>query len=421
MSYIKYRKNNHSTGFTLVEMIAVLAVMSFLTLLIANRLVRSDEDRLARTAGRNLYQYINAVRSRITNEPGIAAGVYPGVGWLQNAGCGGTAPDEYYPCGFVNAPGLGLNYNANLVNVAGNITVTLNMGPLTLNGNLRGDLSGLMAKTANAEDDGTIAGSTSFFNVTSDPATAILTVVVRTNTGTDPYLRVDGTNTMNADINFDPTAVNRNIQNAQALNGERVNLTIEANAPIFRDSDDPLNYFVDPNANSNLNNVDVAGSVNFSNPVGNNIDSVSTLTLQTQGGAAFNINPGVGGGDVIVGGAGGTGMIQAEDVFIRSRNALLSDLLPKFSHKETYLVSNGDAVPKPVCPAPALPRIIITMQHAEVYPVPNVLAPAPTTLEVTHVSALDAGATWTAFVGTYGPTGFQGGGRALAQTYCLFP
>lgn len=405
-------------GFTFIELIVVLVILAALSIAAMQLALRNQDIVLARGTGNQVAQFVNGLRSYLSNNPTVASGTYNGITWLQDTSCGGTASDFYLPCVMPPAPGLGLVYTTQIVNGGpNNITATVTLGPVTVNGVARGDLSGVIATTANGANLiwHSPAASATYYSFSSDPTTAIVTAIASTNTSADAHLRTDGSNTMNADITFNPAAPNRNINNAQTVSGERHISSIEAQAPIYRDSDDPANYYVDPTTSSRLGDLELAGgNLNLTDPAGTLVSSSNAISMQTSGGSELFLNPAAGGGDVVVGGSGGTGHIRAEDVYLTSRNAFVSDLLPKYSHQATYYVSHGSIVPKPACNAGGVPKILINPSLSQQR---RDITGAYTT---SYWGAANISATqWQVQVGTH-RGGFIGIGNALASTYCYF-
>ncbi len=98
------RKNQ---GFTIIELLIVISVIGFITILNIQAEKKSREDDNARYIGRQLSIYNNAVRSHISvnldNQDYIdnVETTLTGVDWLKSADqCGGSANGYFLPCEF---------------------------------------------------------------------------------------------------------------------------------------------------------------------------------------------------------------------------------------------------------------------------------------------------------------------------------
>jgi len=197
-------------GFSLLELSLVIGILSLMTVLKSEEMVRDAEIAQARTAGMEIYEYNNSVQRWISSNPGVA-GAHVGTDWLKEAGAcaGGTAGREYLRCAFPNETSFArMTYSTNIV-VAGAVpnqttTATTTMSPLTINRD-RPDLAGVAALIASGSN---MVGllpvlSTTSSSYTMDPNTAVITMVATSAEVNDPWLRVDGGNKMHNIIGFD--------------------------------------------------------------------------------------------------------------------------------------------------------------------------------------------------------------------------
>jgi hypothetical protein len=188
------------------------------------------EQAKARQVGGFLYQYGNAVRADLAENPNISLGVKDGTAWLKNNTCGGTLAvgKEYLPCGFPAATALdpikfGQLAFSTLVEATGTspyrkVTATTSITPFTLSkrGILtpRSDLAGISALTAASaimagSKGGTgvgvssPTGALSQINYKANPLDATITIMAGSTPASDVWLRTDGSNSMHAPLNFD--------------------------------------------------------------------------------------------------------------------------------------------------------------------------------------------------------------------------
>lgn len=212
-------------GFTLLELVVVVGVMGALAVLRLQD-ARSEIDQArAKQLGIEIYQYNNAVRSYISENPGVAINPPTGTAWLRTAACGGVGARDYLPCNFPDVTTLGdLVYDTNIVvDLAGFTVGTTTMPPLVMDdGQVRADLTGLAALVAaggslNAFNPIVAAATDAAFN--SSPATAVLTLQAMNNAQNDVWLRTDGANDMDANITYNDGigAADRGIVNVSFL------------------------------------------------------------------------------------------------------------------------------------------------------------------------------------------------------------
>jgi len=103
---MKTRKNN--SGFTIIELLIIISVIGFITLLNLQNDQKNREEADARSIGRQLAIYNNAVRSHISinldNQDYIdnVETTFTGVDWLKNEDqcADGESPSYFLPCNF---------------------------------------------------------------------------------------------------------------------------------------------------------------------------------------------------------------------------------------------------------------------------------------------------------------------------------
>lgn len=203
-------------GYTLIELIMVIGLVSGMTLLSMLERSRNMEIDQARITGGVLFEYNNAVRGWLSNNIGSVNFSQSGTAWLKSTTCpGGLSTVAYLPCDFESASNSNPIKFGRLV-ISSNITttgstpnkvttVTTTTSPFKLsNGDLRSDLAGVAAMVAAA---GSIRNLTPVMMATdgkfgSDPETGVITIIASNNGADDAWLRTDGSNTMNANLTF---------------------------------------------------------------------------------------------------------------------------------------------------------------------------------------------------------------------------
>ncbi|MHD0644187.1 type II secretion system protein [Pseudomonas aeruginosa] len=219
-------------GFTLIELILCLGLTAMGTMLAFNNELLDLEQKKARTSGQQLFQLNNAIAAWTTANAGAPNQTHTDTTWLKSTSCtGGTSAVAYLPCSFPKGDGseplLGGKLTISSVvttsgappNQVTSVTTTTSAYTLA-SGAKRSDLSGLAAFTAAAASNGlgpsTASTSRSY---TSDPATAIVTLMATNSAGNNAWLRTDGGNSMNMNFDFKSglPATSREIQGVSRI------------------------------------------------------------------------------------------------------------------------------------------------------------------------------------------------------------
>jgi prepilin-type N-terminal cleavage/methylation domain-containing protein len=232
-------------GFTLLELILVIGLMSVLTLLSFYEKQTDLEQSRARQVGGYLYQYNNAVRSALAQGVVPATTTKLGSAWLKNSSCGGVLAvgSEYLPCDFPAATTIdpikfGRLSLSTAVVVSGTAPAkkyqaTTMTSPFTLVSSfgiakVRADLAGIASLSAAAAltsgfQVGASSGLSPYTATTdssykADPLSGVITIVASNTASNDVWLRTDGGNNMHATLNFDGTnPVDRMIVGASSI------------------------------------------------------------------------------------------------------------------------------------------------------------------------------------------------------------
>lgn len=247
-------KNRNQAGFTLLEILMVIAIMSILAFIdMQDKTLRAEQEK-ARQLGMDLFRYNAGVREYLSvhagsNNASSFIGTKTGVNWLKSPTCGGVADKDYVPCNFMSDTGGLTNYGR----MSFTTTITSNavgekmtaetvMSEFTISGRPRADLAGLAALVARGSSSNsetpllhTTDGAAVYCATTnSDKRFNLCTsnvgrIVMRASTDVsqDSWLRTDGSNKMLNAITFDAgdspsnTAFsNREIRNvARIFNG----------------------------------------------------------------------------------------------------------------------------------------------------------------------------------------------------------
>jgi prepilin-type N-terminal cleavage/methylation domain-containing protein len=491
---------SRSRGFTLLEMLVVIVIATMLTTAFV-RFVTSYLDGVSAThVGTLTSQYNNAVRNWLIANKTVPNGtVQNGIGWLETAACGGTSAVLYLPCNFPTTPGLGGTFSTTISNPGGgNVTATTTVGPITVRGKKRGDLAGLAAQVAAAFYAPGAQPSSSFgtYSANNPLGTVEATAALTAGTNSDPWLRTDGSNKMENDINFDTTALSSNINNVNDVNANALiagtgtttgtydktgstlvapgfSASYKANQATIQNtgtgdtttvSDQSFKaqaaagqygqlsssqvylqnatgsaymqlqqtYLAFVPDSSNPANSDListpGGSFIFTNGVTNtfqfNGNAGPALTIDltgtSQAGAAV-----ISGGPGQVAGSNSYGVyvngnLGTDDVYVASRGAWLSNLLPHWVFEDTFLGGFNSTVGYPDCPDGGTPRILLgNYQTNMIYGTdPTSFALYLTTMDW---RAVDTGTNWVLKPTSYFQGNTDKSSTVLAETFCYYP
>lgn len=203
------------TGATLLELIFVVAILAVGSILTFESQTADLQSNAAKDAGVHLRTYGKAVQKWVNDHPGTS-GTFNGTKWLKPVSCGGLAPAPgYIDCSF---------FAADATNVAN--PDAIRPGGLTLSTVVSTSVSGTQKETravtttsayfANNQERADLAGiaaisaavgnsydRTSFGTVTSNPQQARIILSTLRTDNTDIWLKLDGTNALNANLTFD--------------------------------------------------------------------------------------------------------------------------------------------------------------------------------------------------------------------------
>ncbi|MHD0644191.1 hypothetical protein ACYPKM_00975 [Pseudomonas aeruginosa] len=229
---------------TLLELIMMIAISIGISMIgFYERTLQREQDR-ARVSGNYINQYNNATREWISANVGAAPATMNGSSWLKATSCiGGTSAVGYLPCSFPDAssatpiPGgrLALTSVIATTGVAPNLvtTVTTTTTPYTLaTGQIRSDLAGLAAMVASAGAGSSYRKSGTDGSYNSNMSTGIITLKASNQSTTDAWLRTDGSNLMNGNIQFNGAlpAGMREVQGVSRLQNIAVSALTVGNA-----------------------------------------------------------------------------------------------------------------------------------------------------------------------------------------------
>lgn len=185
---------------------------------------------------------------------------------------------------------------------------------------------------------------------------------------------------------------------------------------------------IDMNTN-NINNVNNLNSQNINNAAtvtttDLNSDTVNATTVNTTNTITTNTNTlnmkvdnisDLSGGGIQV-----NGNIRVRDIFIRSRNAWLSQLLPLYSSRGAYVVNNGTVVAKPSdCGTGGTPKVIVSPATVAM----QVLVPPGYIGDYASFlfNATDLGGSWRVNITSKGAGVPASDGVGIAHVYCEMP
>lgn len=237
-------KKSRQTGLTLLELLFALFISTVITLISFQSQTLQREQEKARVAGGKLFEYNNAAREWLSANIGAAPATQNGTAWLKSTACpGGTGAVNYLPCSFPDFSAgnplpsgkLALTSTITTTGTPPNqvTTVTTVATPYTLkSGQIRSDLSGLAAIVASAGSK-TVAqkgGTDGTYN--SNISTGVITLTASNQATTDAWLRTDGSNTMNGNLQFQAAlpAAQREIRGASSLQNIAANVLSVGNS-----------------------------------------------------------------------------------------------------------------------------------------------------------------------------------------------
>ena len=114
------------------------------------------------------------------------------------------------------------------------------------------------------------------------------------------------------------------------------------------------NFYVQPRGMSRLNTISM--------PHGASILGDGVLHINANNNRLY-LQP-WGTGDTYVGGGGNPGVINFADAIVRNKHGTryLSDMMPNWVHKGTFVMSHGNTITKPTCNSGGVPRIVVIAQ-----------------------------------------------------------
>lgn len=191
-------------GFTLFELLITLGVTMVLVSLGLKKERLDIEQTRSKATGLKIAQINNAIRKRLADEgSSIVAGNYTGVDWLHDTSCtGGLASKAYLPCNIDGNFHFSLTPVTTVTNTAGSVAASTNFGAIMIGSKNRMDLAKLAVLTANNENlhgETPVIGTFYSYNVS---AGGEIIAVSDYDAGLDQWLRTDGTNAMQANLDL---------------------------------------------------------------------------------------------------------------------------------------------------------------------------------------------------------------------------
>lgn len=455
-------------GFTLIEMILVIGLMSVATMISFYEKKLDMEQTQARITGVHLYEYNNAVRAWISQNVGALSGPKPvGTRWLKSTSCGGTSSVGYLPCTFPDMDAatpmrFGQIQISSSVSTTGvtpnqNTVVTSTTTPFRVVtgsvSNLRTDLAGLAGVVAAAGGVNSLSPmlASTDGSVSSDPATGVITMQASNNGASDAWLRTDGSNTMNGNIVYkstNPASLRTltNVSRVQALTSEILYIgnasgwstgqpvVVSANQTVNGTlTVDNLNGAASGIALSQGDVVAVNGRLRAGTDVVAERDVISKRDV-----IASNIkaNPGIN-SQLLLSGASlrftdqtlnsnapvpFVGYADVSQFYVRTmsnKKVALNELLPNWVHKSSWYAFDGQFVNKPSC-GTGVAKIVVVPQSIPTNPQTDAPAAGYTGSYrgATYAYAVDSGGSWQ--VRVYPAYNVTNQGSAVAMTYCIY-
>lgn len=189
-------------------------------------------------------------------------------------------------------------------------------------------------------------------------------------------------------------------------------------ADVFRDYYNN-GFYVQPRAVSRMQQINM--------PNGGNIVGEGTLYVGTAAGGVLHLQPNAaaGMGQQVHIGTGTAGTLHMADAIVRNKSSTrwLSDMMPNWVHKGTFVVSHGNTLNKPVCNSGGLPRIVLIGQMIDM-PMEAYFGAGNHQAIKYSTRAFDYGSYWSVEIGAHyywgaGGWGFWGG-SGLAMIACWY-
>lgn len=212
-------------GFTLIELLFVIAALGLLSVMTLTEKLRDIADDEAAMLGVQLIQFESAVASYLFKEGGgVAIGQYTGVDWLKATTCGGTSTQGYLPCSFPINLNFGLGMVTDISSSQVGFSAITKFGTAVLQ--WRGEDNELLAAQAIRHantlssagvGDITLSNFLTFSRSTSG-VRGIIIGTVESALSAAPYIRIDGTNSPVAAIDWD----NQNLVNVREIRAKSI-------------------------------------------------------------------------------------------------------------------------------------------------------------------------------------------------------
>ncbi|WP_203368771.1 hypothetical protein [Cysteiniphilum marinum] len=221
-------KTDKQQGFILASLMVALMLISGLSMMWFTRSANEQRKQAAQMLGNKVAEYHAAVLARLSDDKTLVTGTYKGLDWLKSSGeCGaGTAPKNYLPCSFHLASSLLVNEVVTEVesvdddrkvakSYIGSIVERVNNKPepsLYLGALVHNTAQARYGAQQQAVYNGKIG-----YSFDADSAMIIAEMIVSRTYG--KWLKLDGTNLMQADISFDGKLPDseRNIQSVSNI------------------------------------------------------------------------------------------------------------------------------------------------------------------------------------------------------------
>ncbi|MEJ6002613.1 prepilin-type N-terminal cleavage/methylation domain-containing protein [Paucibacter soli] len=380
-------------GFTLVELMVVLAISGMIAVYVAQRAREAAEDRLTASSADNAIMLGKALAIHMSNNTAVLAGAaatLPTVADLQLPNsCGPGASclaSTFQPSSWmggwtmkITRIGAGSPYQFEALACTNN--------PWTVNGTTRIDLVGSTVKkigglggmtydaTGAVGNGGSWAGSVAAYPF-ANVAGKLCYFVSQSLTALDSlYLRTDGTNKMNAALQMN----GNDIQSAKDITATGI---VDANAMKSATSVDAATM----TATGLVKGATLTSDGDINVGAGSSIKSTGAMSIQAGGNLILQPQDNGAGSKTVVGGSGGSGSLEAititatdkmtatNDVEITSLTSRPSapttvsvkSLLPSLVEVNSHtLTADGQSIPAAVCPAGSSgSRVFIIPQQA---------------------------------------------------------
>jgi hypothetical protein len=379
---VRLNSSRSQRGYLAVAAIvpALVGFVAYAMIEFANLREAKYQGQMADESGRILQQHTFGVMKLISEQGAAAAvGDFAGSLWLKGAACtGGTAAAPYisscsFPEGLPRSKGVPFNTTISVTGLVATAVIRAPWPGLQNAGPKDPNVAASVRMSAASYLSGSTPVNQTFVEYSLDPVTEEIVATVTTAPSTDIWIRGDGSNQMNADLNVgsnDIYGVTAIYGDATAVSNTGTTVTIGSAMSV----DGSLHSVGDMTTDGSIDavgNITTDGSIGAAGDIGTdaNLFASGGLTIGTQGTANSVITfraaalTGQGNmtlsadtvGDLKLTNADGSATLIADKIYIEDLNRFVSQAV-----YDVTMAVDGDIIPFPNCAASGLTPQIFT-------------------------------------------------------------